>query len=513
MAPRLRVLRGVAYAACLGPLSAAAPKLDQLFPIAVPAGTTTVVSAAGKFDPWPVDVWTDSPGIVIRAEQDTGKFSVEVGAGVAIGPHLIRAYNSAGAGVPRFVIVTTSPDLSEVEPNDEVAKAQRIDHLPATISGRLGKGGDVDSYAVTLEAGGTLHAALDAYILASPVDAVLRLVDAAGRELALNHDNGRNLDPALTWTAPAAGTFVLQVFGFAHPATSDVKFTGSDACVYRLHLGRETPPRPTPPPGEGTVWSAKDFPAGTAERPAPTAPFAVDGAITQVGEENSFTFAATKGDALVFAIHSAALGLPLDAWLAVRNSAGKELTRNDDSAGADPLVEWTAPETGPFTVVVGSVLHRAGPDYRYRLTVRTPRPRVIAAIADPGFTVEPGKSASVKVTVRRFEGWKTKLVAAVTGLPDDVCATPVELGPSAKEATLQLTADPAAKPFSGPIRIVLREENSDTVRLAVHELISTALDNGVPQGFRDLVIPTTDQVWLTVPPAPPAKATPPPKTP
>src|SRR5262249_2476258 len=32
--------------------------------------------------------------------------------------------------------------------------------------------------------------------------------------------------------------YVLQVFGFAYPAESNIKFTGSDKCVYRLQLSR-----------------------------------------------------------------------------------------------------------------------------------------------------------------------------------------------------------------------------------------------------------------------------------
>src|SRR6185503_6408822 len=100
------------------------------------------------------------------------------------------------------------------------------------------KTGDVDSYAVTLESGQTLIAALDAYTLASPVDAVLRVVDARGVQMALDHDHGRTLDPFLVWTATAAGTYVLQVFGFAYPPASEIRFTGGNSCVYRLHLSR-----------------------------------------------------------------------------------------------------------------------------------------------------------------------------------------------------------------------------------------------------------------------------------
>src|SRR2546430_276067 len=51
-------------------------------------------------------------------------------------------------------------------------------------------------------------------------------------------DDGRTPDPLLAWTAQSAGTYVVQVFGFAYPAISDVKFTGGNACVYRLHLSR-----------------------------------------------------------------------------------------------------------------------------------------------------------------------------------------------------------------------------------------------------------------------------------
>src|SRR5206468_10122271 len=79
---------------------------------------------------------------------------------------------------------------------------------------------------------------LEAYVLGSPVDAVLRLVDARGVQVALNHDDGRTLDPFLAFTAKAAGPYVLQVFGFVFPADSSVRFTGNSRCVYRLHLSR-----------------------------------------------------------------------------------------------------------------------------------------------------------------------------------------------------------------------------------------------------------------------------------
>jgi hypothetical protein len=505
-----------------------APTLEHLYPVGALSGSTTAVTAVGKFAPWPPQVWTDAPGISFRAGEKAGQFNVEVSPDVPTGPHLVRFFNEAGASAPRFVIVATGPEQAEVEPNDEFTKAPLVEQLPVTINGRLNKNGDVDCYAVRLEAGQALVATLDAYVLGSPVDAVLRLLDTRGLEQALNHDNGRNPDPALTWTAPTAGTYIVQVFGFAHPATAEVRFTGSDACVYRLHLcktgdrklpetGYRKPETGKPagenfpvsgflsPVSEGPEWTEQEYRAHTGDNPAPTSPFAVTGCVETIGEQDRFEFTTTKGEKLVLAVQSASLGFPLDAWLAIQNSAGKELVRNDDGTNADPVLEWTAPETGSYVAVVGSVLHRAGPDHRYRLSVQPAQPGFQGVIAESGFTIEPGKSIKIKITARRVQGFKSPLTASVTGLPEGLTASPVELNETEKEITLEITAGAEAQSFSGPIQVLFREANTDTVWYGVHELVSTTLRNGVPQGFRDLVITSTNQLWLTVRAAPPSE--------
>src|SRR5207249_8651814 len=147
------------------------------YPVALQLGTTNSVSAIGKFDPWPPKVWVDAPGILFNAETNNGKFIVEIATNAPIGPHLIRVFNEYGASGPRFLIVTREPQVAEREPNDDFTKPHLRGELPASINGRLEKAGDVDSFAVALEAGQTLVAWLEAYTLASPVDAVLRLLD------------------------------------------------------------------------------------------------------------------------------------------------------------------------------------------------------------------------------------------------------------------------------------------------------------------------------------------------
>lgn len=523
------------------------------------AGTTNTVAAIGKFDPWPPKVWVDSPGIVFNAETNSGKFTVEIATDAPVGPHLIRVFNEQGASGPRFLIVTREPQSAEQEPNDDFKKPQPLEQLPASLNGRLDKSGDVDSFVVTVEAGQTLIASLEAYTLASPMDAVLRLVDSHGVQVALNHD-GCTFDPFLAWTAASAGTYILQVFGFAYPAISDVKFTGGNACVYRLHvsrgpylhytlplgvqrgarttlrlfgwnldssLGREyefdgsslaadvklaTLQMPdfenalTLPTDNGPELLEKEPNNSTNEAVRLGTPCAVTGCIETVGDEDRFPFEAKKDEKLLFEVQAASLGFPLDAWLKIEDAKGKELAKDDDSSNADPVLEWTSPEDGAFVAAVGSVLHRGGSDHLYRLSVRAAMAMLKAVVADNAFTIEPGKTNDLKVKVKRLHGFKSKLTVSAKDLPEGLGVEPVEVPEKDGDVTLKLIASLEAKPFGAPIQLVVTEADSGTEHRVAAEFISSGLNNGVPQGFSRLAIESTDRLWLTVLPAPSEKA-------
>jgi hypothetical protein len=536
----------------------AVPTLDHVFPIAVQAGTTNTVTAVGKFDPWPAKVWMDAPGVVFKPETNSGKFTVEVAADAPVGPHLFRLFNEQGASAPRFFIVTREPELAEQEPNDDFAKPQIIERLPASINGRLEKSGDVDSIAVSLEAGRTLIASVEAFTLASPVDAALRLVDERGVQVVWNHD-GRTLDPLLVWTAKSSGKYVLQVFGFAYPAESDVKFTGNARCIYRLHvshgpnlrytlplgvqrgtnaalriagwnsgpeLSREVPfdghdlpaesslaPLQLPgydntinlPVGEGPELPEQEPNNLAAEANQIDMPSAVTGCIDKVGDEDRFRIEGRKDEKFLLEVQSATLGFPLDAWLKLEDLEGKELAKNDDSGGADPKLEWTPSTNRTFVAAVGSVLQRGDSDYLYRLNIRRATPGLKVNVSETALTIAPGKTNQLKVAIKRLHGFKKELTLAVRGLPDGLEAETVKSAEKDGDVTMKLVASAEAKPFNGPIQIVATDVESQKEHRAVAELTSSSVNNGVPGGFTRLIIETTDQVWLTVLPAPVAK--------
>lgn len=552
----LALLAAFSFACRVG---AAVPSLEHLHPVALQVGTTNPVAAIGKFDPWPPQVWMDAPGIVFKPETNSGKFSLEIAADTAVGPHLVRLFNEQGASGPRFLVVTQEPQAAEQEPNDEFTKPQRIENLPATLNGRLDKNGDVDSYAIALEAGQTLIASIEAYTLASPIDAVLRLLDSRGVEAAFNHDDGRTLDPSLEFTAKAPGTYVLQVFGFAFPATADVRFTGGNACVYRLHFSRGPTLRHTLPLGvqRGArtplrllAWNvgaagarewefdASDLPPNcafatvrppgfenalelpvsdgperterepndsSAEANPLEVPGAVTGSIEKPGDEDRFLFTAKKGEQWVLEVQSASLGFPLDCWLKIEDPQGKELARADDGASADPRLEWAAPTDGSFVAAVGNVLHRGGGGCLFRLSATRPKPTLKAVVAANAFTIEPGTTNEVKLTVTRLHGFSAKLSASVQGLPDRVTMESVEVPDKSGDLTLKLIAATEARPFNGPFQIILTETETKQEHAAIAELVGSTVNNGVPGGFTKLLIESTDQLWLTVLPPPPQK--------
>ncbi len=531
---------------------AAAPSLDHLYPVALQRGTTNAVTAIGKFELWPPKIWVDSPGISFHAETNNGAFKVIVAPNAPAGPHLVRAYDEQGSSGPRFLIVTDQPQLAEQEPNDHYARPQKLDPLPVWLNGRLDKSGDVDSYAVTLEAGQTLMASVQAFVLASPVDGALRLLDSQHVEMAFNHDADGIFDPRLIYTTDKAGTYVLQVFGFDYPATSDVKFTGNAKCVYRLHVAKGPFLTHTWPLGvqrgthtplqlissnlaesisrqfnfdgsrlknsESTTslrlpWLEDDhaLPVSdgpeiiehepndrTADANAVQNPGAVSGCIERLGDEDRFSFPARKGEKLLIDVQAASLGFPLDPRLRIEDQNGKELIKRDDAVGVDLGIEWSPPADGTYMAAISNVLHRGGPENLYRLSIRRAVPGYKATVADSTFSIEPGKTNDVKITVSRLHDFKAKLKVVMRDLPPGIHAAPVDVSEKGGETVIKLVADDDAKPFSGLFAIAVGELDAAKELRVVVELTSSGINNGVPNGFNRLVIEQTDLFWLTI---------------
>ena len=480
-----------------------APTVEHLFPAGLTRGSTNVVTIAGKFEPWPPKVWLSCTGVVFTAETNKGKFRVETKADAPVGAHWLRVFNADGPSLPRIFVIEGGAQVLEAEPNDHFTNAQPVTPLPMTVNGRLDKSGDVDSFAVTLKAGQWLDARLDAYTLASKVDALLRLVTPDGVQQTWNHDFD-TLDPRLLWQAPSNGSYVVQMMGFKHPADAEVRLTGGDGCVYRLHLDAGAQ---RPDVFGGIVGTAELEPNNSPTNAMVVAlPASVRGVIGGAEDEDCFAFEVKKGESIEVSVDAASAGSALDALLRITDATGKELARNDDASGSrDPRLEWKAATNGTFCVVVGNLLHNGGTNHYYRLSLQRLAPDLKASLAANSITVTVGETNEVKFTVTRLRGFERKLKARLKGLPDGLRAEPVDVSEKSGENVLKLVASADAKASQTPLRLVITDVEPGEERVASFALTSSSEDNGVPGGYTKLLVDSVGQLWLTVKAKPAAK--------
>ena len=136
--------------------------------------------------------------------------------------------------------VDTLPECVEQEPNDSPETAQAVT-LPVIVNGRIDHPGDWDVFRFEGRTGDPVMADVDARRLDSPLDSVIKLTDAAGKQLAFNDDyedkgsglNTHHADSYFSTVLPTNGTYYLWL--------GDAQHKGGPEYSYRLRL---SPPQP-----------------------------------------------------------------------------------------------------------------------------------------------------------------------------------------------------------------------------------------------------------------------------
>ncbi len=122
----------------------------------------------------------------------------------------------------------------EQEPNDTIASAASIS-LPVVLNGRIDRGGDVDSWSFQVEKGARIELHLCAARLGSPLDSMLVVTDAAGKEIARADDaNNADTDSQLLFVAPADGRYTVAV-------SDRYRQRGGPTFAYRLRATAAAP--------------------------------------------------------------------------------------------------------------------------------------------------------------------------------------------------------------------------------------------------------------------------------
>ncbi len=139
---------------------------------------------------------------------------------------------------PSGNIMRVSPfdNAMEVEPNDDFAHATPTNmNAPLALNGIIEKPGDVDYFKFNLGKGQKVDFRAYAQALGSPLDTLIYVYDAKGRNVGGNDDGGgkRRLDSKYTFTAPADGEYALSI--------TDHLSRGGPNYVYRVEAVASVP--------------------------------------------------------------------------------------------------------------------------------------------------------------------------------------------------------------------------------------------------------------------------------
>ncbi len=132
------------------------------------------------------------------------------------------------------------PETAEKEPNGAPGNAQRV-RMPLIVNGRIDRPGDWDVFRFDGRSGDRVVAEVIARRLGSPLDSVLKLTDASGRQLAFNDDHedkGSGLD---THHADSLVTAVLPAKGKYFLSVGDAQQRGGPEYAYRLRISAPRP--------------------------------------------------------------------------------------------------------------------------------------------------------------------------------------------------------------------------------------------------------------------------------
>jgi len=369
--------------------------------------------------------------------------------------------------------------------------------IPCTLNGQIAPG-EINRYRFEATKGQKLIILAKARDLVPYVadgvpgwfQAVLKLYDANGKELAYDDDFRFNPDPLIYFEVPEDGEYLLTI--------NEALFRGRESFVYRITVG-ELPyitsifplgakagqqaklevngwnlekttlaaPDKDAKPGvhllaaqngrlasNHVAFAVDTLPECLEQEPndAPakaqkvTLPIIINGRADRPGDWDVFAVDGKAGETLVAEVFARRLGSPYDSFVKITGPDGKVIALNDDhyDAGsgmntdhADSYLMAKLPVDGKYCVHIGDAARHAGKDYAYRLRISRPQPDFVLRLAPSRFVMPAKGSASVTVYAIRKDGYDGPIKLSFKDLPDGFTSTGATLG--AKQEVVGLT--------------------------------------------------------------------------
>ena len=486
----------------------ASPRLTGVRPLGGQRGTELEVHFTGERLGDALEILFYQPGIsaskIEKVDANHVKAMIKIEADSALGLVDLRVRTATGVSELRTFSVGALKETTEVEPNDEFAKPQKV-AFGSVVNG-VARSEDVDYYAFEAKKGERITAEVEGARLGIALfDPYVAIMDSKRFELASSDD------AALIWQdatasvlAPEDGTYIVQV--------RESAYAGTDACLYRVHIGNFPRPTATIPAGGkfgetldvrlvGDVLGEKTMRVtlpseqkrefgivatddkGTAPQPNVfrLSPFgnviesepnddqnaanrfegsmALNGVIGKPEDVDHFVFPAKKGQNFNIRVYARQLRSPLDSVITIAKKGAGASAGNDDARNSpDSMLKFAAPEDAEYVISITDHLRKGGPDYFYRIEVTSALPLITLSVNEESLqrgigptsvAVPKGNRQAILINARRQEaGGAIKVL--LSNLPAGTTATCDEM--AANQPTLPVLIEAKADaPLSGTL--------------------------------------------------------------
>ncbi len=483
------------------PAWAVSPVVRLIQPVGGQRGTEVSVTLSGQRLNDIQEILFYQPGItvtkIVGGQEPRAVVTFKISESAALGLHDFRVRTATGVSSLKTFSVGALKELAEVEPNDDFAKPQNID-MNVTVNGVAGKE-DIDYYKIRAKKGERITVEVEGIRLGLTLfDPYVAILNAKRFELVSSDDSALIWqDGLVSLIAPEDGTYVIAV--------REAAYAGNAQSLYRLHVGHFPRPTATLPAGGkfgdhvkvrwigdvmGETTTEVDLPGhgdwtfgllahdATGFAPYPNAfrlspfgntlesepndthntatpftpPVALNGLIEHPGDVDSYAFKARKGDRYDVRVFARGIRSPLDPVLSIFDKNAGTLATNDDSAGPDSYLRFTAAKDGDFVISVADHLKAGGPDYTYRVEISPVSPKLLLTTPNESLrrgtsvmaaAIPRGNRQAILIQARR-EDFSGAIALVAGSLPAGVTVEADEMSAGNSVIPVLFRADPSA---------------------------------------------------------------------
>jgi hypothetical protein len=401
--------------------------------------------------------------------------------------------------------------------------------VPCTMNGQIAAG-EINRYRFPATKGQRLVISVRARQLVPYVadgvpgwfQAVLKLYDANGKELAYNDDYHCSPDPVIFYEVADDGEFVLTI--------NEALFRGRESFVYRITIGELpfvtsifplggrvgepvtiemngwnldkctlAPPPKDAIPGHYLIAAtdgklvSNDVPFALDTLPEcldtepndepskaqpVTLPIIVNGRADLPGDWDVFAVDGKAGETIVAEVSARRLGSQFDSFIKVTGPDGKVIALNDDhyDAGsgmntdhADSYLMVNLPTDGKYFIHVGDTRRLAGKEYAYRLRISQPQPDFALRVIPSRICIPSKASAAVTVFAIRKDGFTGPIELRFKDLPAVLESPGATL--AANQEVVELAVKTSLAAMEKPVNVTLVGTAKIGDREVVHEAV------------------------------------------